>query len=38
VTYTYNFAQPAPEPGTISLFGIGLLGLSFLARKFKAGK
>ena len=38
VTYTYNFAQPAPEPGTISLLGMGLLGLSFLARKFKARK
>ncbi len=38
VTYTYNFAAPAPEPSTISLFGMGLLGFSFLARKFRVRK
>ncbi len=35
VTYTYDVAAVAPEPSTISLFGMGLLGFSFLARKFK---
>jgi hypothetical protein len=38
VTYTYNFAAPAPEPSTMSLFGMGLLGFSFLARKFRVRK
>jgi PEP-CTERM motif len=38
VTYTYDFAAAAPEPSTISLFGMGLLGFSFLARKFKVRK
>lgn len=37
ISYTYTEVQPVPEPATISLLGIGLLGLGYLSRK-RTGK
>jgi len=34
VTFTYAPTVAAPEPATISLFGLGLLGFGFLVRRF----
>jgi len=36
VTYTYSATQPVPEPATLSLLGVGLLGLAI--RRFRIGK
>ncbi len=38
VTYTYAATELTPEPATISLLGLGLLGFGFVARKFKVRK
>jgi hypothetical protein len=38
VTYTYGPAAATPEPTTISLLGLGLIGFGFVARKFTATK
>ena len=38
VTYTFSAVQAVPEPATISLLGLGLLGFRFMARKFKVVK
>jgi hypothetical protein len=35
VTYNYDFVTAAPEPATLSLLGLGLLGFGFMARKLK---
>ena len=32
-SFDANFADPIPEPRTLALFGIGLLGLGFLSRR-----
>jgi hypothetical protein len=33
VTVTYNYSGLTPEPGTLTLFGTGLLGLAGLLRR-----
>ncbi len=38
VTYTYDAVQGIPEPTTMSVLGLGLLGFGLLARKFNARK
>ena len=35
VTFTYNYTSPTPEPATLSMMGLGLLGLGVIGRKLK---